>query len=74
MPYVTPVIELQDPWYTRTYYFRNTGTKIDGEKHRNDSTFVGMIIYLVKHAPPNIANALHELLKALYGTSPVAYK
>jgi hypothetical protein len=33
-----------------------------------------MLLYLVKHSRPDIANAVRELSKALDGTSPVAYK
>jgi hypothetical protein len=33
-----------------------------------------MLLYLVKHSRPDIANAVRELPKALDGTSPAAYK
>ena len=33
-----------------------------------------MLLYLVKHSRPDIANAVRELSKALDGTSPAAYK
>jgi hypothetical protein len=33
-----------------------------------------MLLYLVKHSRPDIANAVCELSKALDGTSPAAYK
>ena len=33
-----------------------------------------MLLYLVKHSRPDIANSVCELSKALDGTSPAAYK
>ena len=35
---------------------------------------VGMLLYLVKHLHPNLANATRELLKANDGANPAAYK
>ena len=35
---------------------------------------VGMLLYLVKHSCPNLANATRELSKANDGANPAAYK
>jgi Reverse transcriptase (RNA-dependent DNA polymerase) len=53
---------------------RNTNAKIDEEKQKLYRSGVGMLLYLVKHSRPDIANAVRELSKALDGTSPAAYK
>ena len=53
---------------------RNTEAKITPEQHKIYRSGVGMLLYLVKHSRPDIANAVRELSKALDGTSPAAYK
>jgi hypothetical protein len=53
---------------------RNPDTKIDAHKQKIYRSGVGVLLYLVKHSRPDIANAVRELSKALDGTSPAAYK
>jgi hypothetical protein len=53
---------------------RNTGLKVDEEKHKKYRSGVGMLLYLVKHTRPDIANAVRELTKGLDEPSPAAYK
>ena len=53
---------------------RSPGAKIDAEKQSMYRTGVGMLLYLVKHTRPDIANPVRELSKCLDGTSPAAYK
>jgi hypothetical protein len=53
---------------------RNPGTIIDPEKQKLYRSGVGMLLYLVKHSRPDIANSVRELSKSLDGTSPAAYK
>jgi hypothetical protein len=53
---------------------RNTDMKIGPEEQKIYRSGVGMLLYLVKHSRPDIANAVRELSKALDGTSPAAYK
>ena len=53
---------------------RNTESKVDDEKHRIYRSGVGMLLYLVKHSRPDIANAVRELTKALDAPSLAAYK
>ena len=33
-----------------------------------------MLLYMVKHSRPDIANAIHELSKLLHGTNLAAYQ
>ncbi len=47
---------------------------MDGEKHALFRSGVGLLLYLVKHTRPDIANAVRELSKVLDGPSPAAYK
>ena len=35
---------------------------------------ISMLLYLVKHSHPDLANATRELLKAINGANPAAYK
>ena len=53
---------------------RNAKTTVDAEKHAMYRSGVGMLLYLVKHTRPDIANAVRELSKALDCPSPAAYK
>jgi hypothetical protein len=53
---------------------RNPIAKIDVDKQKTYRSGVGMLLYLVKHSRPDIANAVRELSKALDGTSIAAYK
>ena len=56
------------------HVMRNMEFKVDAEKHSIYRSGVGMLLYLVKHSRPDIANAVRELTKALDGPSPAAYK
>ena len=47
---------------------------VDKEKHKTYRSGVGMLLYLVKHTRPDIANGVRELSKALSGPSEAAYK
>jgi hypothetical protein len=53
---------------------RNPMAKVDVDKQKIYRSGVGMLLYLVKHSRPDIANAVRELSKALDGTSDAAYK
>ena len=53
---------------------RNPKTTVDENKHAIYRSGVGMLLYLVKHTRPDIANAVRELSKALDCPSPAAYK
>ena len=53
---------------------RNPNMKIEAPQQKIYRSGVGMLLYLVKHSRPDIANAVRELSKALDGTSPAAYK
>ena len=48
--------------------------KISVEDQQIYQSDVGMLLYLVKHSRPNIANATRELSKANDGANPAAYK
>ena len=50
------------------------GPVVDAERHKLYRTGVGMLLYLVKHTRPDIANGVRELSKALVGPSEAAYK
>lgn len=56
------------------HILRNLNVTVDAEKHAIYRSGVGMLLYLVKHSRPDIANAVRELTKALDGPSPAAYK
>ena len=47
---------------------------MDAERHTLYRSGVGMLLYLVKHTRPDIANGVRELSKALIGPSEAAYK
>ena len=53
---------------------RNPGSVIDKEKHGNYRSGVGVLLFLVKHTRPDIANLVCELSKALGSPSPAANK
>ena len=53
---------------------RNTDSVVNKESHANYRSGVGMLLYLVKHTRPDIANPVRELSKALDLPSPKAYK
>ena len=53
---------------------RNPGSIIDKEKHGNCRSGMGMMLFLVKHTRPDIANSVCEFSKALDLSSPTAYK
>jgi uncharacterized protein YdaT len=48
--------------------------KVDPADHSLYRTGVGMLLFLVKHSRPDIANAVRELSKVLDGPSPAAMK
>ena len=48
--------------------------KISVEDQRDYQFDVGMLLYLVKHSCPDLANMTRELSKANDGANPVAYK
>ena len=50
------------------------GPVVDKERHKTYRSGVGMLLYLVKHSRPDIANGVRELSKALVGPSEAAYK
>ena len=53
---------------------RKTNIYVGKEDHGNYRSGVGMLLYLVKHTRPDIANTVRELSKALDSPSPCAYK
>ena len=53
---------------------RKVGATISQEQQSIYRSGVGMLLYLVKHTRPDIANAVRELSKCLDNTSPNAYK
>jgi hypothetical protein len=52
----------------------NENEKISSEKQKLYRSGVGMLLYLVKHSRPDIANAVRELSKVLDGANMAAYK
>ena len=48
--------------------------KINAEKQKSFRSGVGMLLYLVKHSRPDIANATRELSKSMDGATEVGYK
>ena len=52
----------------------NEDEKISSEKKKLYHSSVGMLLYLVKHLLPDIANAVRELSKLLDGANMAAYK
>ena len=53
---------------------RGIDEKISAEDQKLYRSGVGMLLYLVKHTRPDIANAVQELSKVLDGASPAAFK
>ena len=50
------------------------GPVVSEDKQKTYRSGVGMLLYLVKHSRPDIANGVRELSKALVGPSEAAYK
>ena len=48
--------------------------RVSDEKHARYRSGVGMLLYLVKHSRPDIANCVRELSKVLDGPSMASYK
>ena len=48
--------------------------KVSSEKHSRYRTGVGMLLYLIKHSRPDMANTVRELSKVLDGPNESAYK
>ena len=48
--------------------------EVDKEEHSLHSSGVWMLLYLVKHSRPDLANPVRELSKVLDGPTPVATK
>jgi hypothetical protein len=48
--------------------------KVPDEDHKAYRSGVGMLLYLVKHSRPDIANAVRELSKLMDGPTPAAMK
>ena len=48
--------------------------KISVKDEQEYWTGIGMLLYLVKHLHPNLANSTRELSKANDGTNPAAHK
>ena len=53
---------------------RKTDAKIGPKDQVVYRSGVGMLLFLIKHSRPDIANAVRELTKVLDGASPAAYK
>jgi len=53
---------------------RKTEWKITPEEQAIYRSGVGMLLFLIKHSRPDIANTVRELTKVLDGASPAAYK
>ena len=53
---------------------RKTEWKITPEEQATYRSGVGMLLFLIKHSRPDIANAVRELTKVLDGASPAAFK
>ena len=51
-----------------------TAGKLNEEDHSLYRSGVGMLLYLVKHSRPDIANAVRELSKVMDGPTPAAMK
>jgi hypothetical protein len=71
------VMKLQSyatPGTPGTGILRNVESRLTAEKHKQYRSGVGMLLYLVKHSRPDLANAVRELTKALDAPSEAAYK
>ena len=53
---------------------RDTEATISKEKHKLYRSGVGMLLYLVKHSRPDIANAVRELSKVLDSATDASFK
>ena len=53
---------------------RDADLAVSKAEHKYYRSGVGMLLYLVKHTRPDIANAVRELSKALDKPSPAAIK
>jgi hypothetical protein len=53
---------------------RKTEWKITPEEQATYRSGVGMLLFLIKHSRPDIANTVRELTKVLDGASPAAFK
>ncbi|KAL7526613.1 hypothetical protein ACHAWF_001850, partial [Thalassiosira exigua] len=64
------------PGTPNQYLIRNTDPNmaLDKAQHKRYRSGVGMLLWLVKHSRPDIANAVRELSKVLDGTTEMAYK
>ncbi|KAL7530325.1 hypothetical protein ACHAWF_005014 [Thalassiosira exigua] len=68
--------EYKTPGTPNQYLIRNTdpAMALDKQQHKRFRSGVGMLLWLVKHSRPDIANAVRELSKVLDGTTEMAYK
>ena len=73
-PFVKGLQAYKTPGTPGMSILRNTKSQITPEQQKIYRSGVGMLLYLVKHSRPDLANAVRELLKALDGTSAAAYK
>jgi hypothetical protein len=73
-PLVKRLQQFKTPGTPDGSILRNPNTKIEATQQKLYRSAVGMLLYLVKHSRPDIANAVCELSKALDGTSTAAYK
>ena len=73
-PWVKSLQQYKTPGRPGGSMLRNLNTKIEVPNQKIYRSSVGMLLYLVQHSRPDIANAVCELSKALDGTSPAAYK
>jgi hypothetical protein len=48
--------------------------KVSPEKHNRYRTGIGMLLYLIEHSRPDMANTVRELSKVLDGPNELAYK
>ena len=64
------------PGTPKLHMTRNTdpAEALDKKSHKEFRSGVGMLLYLVKHSRPDIANCVRELSKVLDGATPEAYK
>jgi hypothetical protein len=73
-PQVKKLKRYETPASTNVRILRNPDVKVELAQHKEYRSGVGMLLYLVKHTRPDIANAVRELSKVLDGPSPDAYK
>ena len=48
--------------------------KVPIEQHKRYRTGLGMLLYMIKHSRPDMANSVRELTKCVDGSTPAAYK